>query len=383
MPRCPLPPYPSLTLALVLGVGLLPSARLRAANATDLFDNPVLVKGKGLEIRQLELDDSVAALKATLATQNQGISPREEPELRARMLERIILTRLLLQRATAADKSQARVLADKFIADTKSKAPSEESYRRQLLATGLKPEVFEQKALEQAIVEKVLDREIKSKLTVTDEQVQQFYLEGIDLHAREVQETAQKIAAAGNQHSGIYQDATNRLAEIKRAHLARLERPEQVKAHLILFYTVDPVTRGPLPERELAAKLALATNTVQRLKAGADFATVAREVSEDPDVGRTGGEYTASARTAMAPELLAALFRLPLNQVSNPIATRFGVYLARVDEKIPPGKLAFEQVAPELREILLTQGVERRLPSFAEELRQEYEVQILDPEFAK
>lgn len=371
------------SLALVLGASLLPFTGLSAANTTALFDNPVLAKGKGFEIRQLELDDAITALKATLATQNQAISPREEPELRARMLERMILTRLLVQRATATDKSKARELADKFIADTKSKAPSEESYRRQLLATGLKPEAFEQKAFEQAVVEKVLERELKSKLTVTDEQVRQFYLEGIDLQAQEVQETAQKIAAAGNQHTGIYQDATNRLAQIKQAHLARLERPEQVKAHLILLYTVDPVTRGPLAERELAAKLALATNTVQRLKAGADFATVAREVSEDPDVSRTGGEYTASARTAMAPELLEALFRLPLNQVSNPIATRFGLYIARVNEKIPAGKLPFEQVAPELREILLTQGVERRLPAFAEQLRKEYEVQILDPELAK
>lgn len=372
-----------LSLALVLGASLLASTGHTAANPATLFDNPVLAKGKGFEIRQLELDDAITALKATLATQNQAISPREEPELRARMLERMILTRLLVQRATAADKSKARELADKFIADTKSKAPSEESYRRQLLATGLKPEVFEQKAFEQAVVEKVLEREIKAKLTVTDEQVRQFYLEGIDLQAQEVQETAQKIAAAGNQHTGIYQDATNRLAQIRQAHLARLERPEQVKAHLILFYTVDPVTRGPLVERELAAKLALATNTVKRLRAGADFATVAREVSEDPDVARTGGEYTASARTAMAPELLEALFRLPLNQVSDPIATRFGLYIARVDEKIPAGKLAFEQVAPELREILLTQGVERRLPAFAEQLRKEYEVQILDPDLAK
>ncbi|MCZ7639868.1 MAG: peptidylprolyl isomerase [Verrucomicrobia bacterium] len=372
-----------LSLALVLGASLLASTGHTAANPATLFDNPVLAKGKGFEIRQLELDDAITALKATLATQNQAISPREEPELRARMLERMILTRLLVQRATAADKSKARELADKFIADTKSKAPSEESYRRQLLATGLKPEVFEQKAFEQAVVEKVLEREIKAKLTVTDEQVRQFYLEGIDLQAQEVQETAQKIAAAGNQHTGIYQDATNRLAQIRQAHLARLERPEQVKAHLILFYTVDPVTRGPLVERELAAKLALATNTVKRLRAGADFATVAREVSEDPDVARTGGEYTASARTAMAPELLEALFRLPLNQVSDPIATRFGLYIARVDEKIPAGKLAFEQIAPELREILLTQGVERRLPAFAEQLRKEYEVQILDPDLAK
>ena len=356
---------------------LVPSPPVRGANTAALLDNPVIVRGKGIEIRQLELDDSIAALKATLASQNQAIPPQEAPALRERMLERIILTRMLLLRATPEDQAGAKALADKFIADTKSKAPSEASYRRQLIATGIKPEDFEARALEQAIVEKVINRELKSQLTVSDAAVREFYDQGVDLTARELEVTVQRLVAEGQQDTQFYRDGTNRLAGVKRANLQRLERPEQVTADLILLYTVDPLTRAPLNTEALAAKLRLVTNTLARLRAGEDFATVARAVSEDPDVARTGGEYTTSNRTPMAPELQDALARLAPNQVSDPIRTPFGIYLARVRQRLPAAKVPFDEAAPELREILLAQGVEKRLPAYAADLRKEYAIEVL------
>lgn len=351
---------------------------LQGGDAGALFDNPVIVRGKGFEIRKLELEDAIAALKATLASQNESIPPSEQPALRQRMLDRMILTRMLLLRATPDDRAKARELADKFIADTKSKAPSEASYRRQLIATGIKPEDFEARALEQAIVEKVIEREIKSKLTVSDAAIREFYDHGTDLAVREVEVTIQRLVDEGKQDSVFYRDGTNRLAQLRRNNLQRLEQPERVKADLILFYTVDPVARTPLDTAQLAAKLQLATNTLERLRRGADFAQVAREVSDDPDVSRTGGEYTTSNRTPMAPELQEALARLPLNQFSGPIATRFGLYLARLRERLPATKVPFEEASADLREVLLAQGIEKRLPTYAEELRREYAVEVVN-----
>lgn len=361
--------------AALLGLCLL----LQAADNSGLLDNPVIVRGKGLEIRQVELDDSIAALKATLASQNQAITPQDAPALRERMLDRMILTRMLLLRATPEDRAGAKELADKFIADTKRKAPSEASYRRQLIATGIKPEEFEARALEQAVVEKVINREVKSHLTVTDAAVREFYDQGVDLQAKEVELAVQRLVTEGKQDSVFYRDGTNRLAEIKRVNLQRLERPAQITANLILIYTVDPVSRAPLNEAELQAKLRLATNTLTRLRSGEDFAKVAREVSEDPDVSRTGGEYTTTSRTPMAPELQEVLGRLPIGEFSEPIPTRFGLYLARVQRRSPPSKVPFDEVAPDLKEILLGQGVERRLPAYAADLRKEYAVEVLTP----
>ncbi len=369
-------------LAFVGSLGSLSPAAAAAASAP-LFDDPVIAKGKGFEIHQSQLDDSVAALKATLASQNQGISPQDEPALRASMLDRMVLTRILVQRATDEDKAKAKELADKFIADTKKKAPSEESYRRQLIATGLKPEVFEARALEQATVEKVVEREVKAKLSVTDQQIRDLYEQGIDLKAREVEATIKKLEVAGNQDTSFYRDGTNRLAQIEKVNLARLERPETLKAQVILLYTIDPVTRAKLSEDATKAKLAVAEAAVKKLRSGEDFAKLARQISEDPDVNRTGGEYTVSANTSMAPELLDALFKLPVDTVSEPIATRFGVYVARVKERTPAGKVPFTEVQNDLRDFLLAQLVEQQMPAYAERLKKEYNVEMPAAEAAK
>jgi parvulin-like peptidyl-prolyl isomerase len=363
----------------LLALILLAVTGLAAATPTPLFDDVVLVRGRGFTIRQSEIDDALAALRGTLATQGQQIAREEEPVLRQRMLDRMTLSRILAQRASAEDQAEARKLADKFIADTKSKAPSEESYRRQLLATGLKPEVFETRALEQAVVERVIDRELKSKLTVPPSEVQDFYDFGHDVNTRELAATIARLEAAGNQDTVFYRDATNRFQLMRRSNLSRLNRPDQTKASLILIYTIDPVTRARLSEEGEKAKLRLATNTVARLKAGEDFAKVAREISEDPDVGRTGGEYVSTSATNMAPELLAALSRLPLGEISAPILTRFGVYIARVKERSPAMKYPLGEVEKDIRDLLLMQMVEKRLPAYTEQLKKEYEVVVTAP----
>ena len=371
----------SLPLSALLGLVLLAGAALAAAPADPaaLFDNPVLAKGRGFEIRQAEMDEAVATLRGTLATQGQDLPRQDEPTLRKRMLERMVLTRILLQRATPDDKAKARELADKFIADTKKKAPSEESYRRQLIATGLKPEAFEARALDQAIVEKVIERELKSKITVPESDIREFYELGNDVNTRELSGVIARLEATGGLETVFYRDATNRFAMMRRSNLSRLDRPEQVKASLILLYTTDPATRSRLSEEAERAKYLLATNTVARLKAGADFAQVAREVSEDPDVDRTGGEYVATSKTGMAPELLAALFTLPVGEISQPIITRFGLYIARVKERIPAMKLPLPEIEKDIRDLLLTQVVEQRIPAYSEQLKKEYDVQMSEP----
>ena len=56
------------------------------------------------------------------------------------------------------DRKKARESVDKYIADAKKEAPSEESFHRQLRALGLTPEKFQAKMMERAIAEEVFIR---------------------------------------------------------------------------------------------------------------------------------------------------------------------------------------------------------------------------------
>ncbi len=365
-------------IATLLGALLATIAVVKASCAEtnkltyeDLFDNPLVVKGDGFEIRQMEIDDGFRALKATLATQNQTIPPAREAEARQRLLNRMILARVLDRRANAEDRRLAKEAGEKFIEETKRRAPSEASYARQLLAVGMSVESFEQRALEQALVEQVINREIRSNLTISGDELQAFYDSGEDIRSRQLEE--QRSAA----NASTQQTIDRQVSAIKKANLARLNRPERVTAQLMLLYVVNRLTREPLPPAQREAKKTLATELRQRLVEGEDFAALALEFSDDPDVKETGGEYVAARNSPMAEELKGELFRLPIGQWSEVIETPFGYYLARVSKHEPAGKIPFREAETDIREFLLTQKVEARLPEYFDALKAEFGVEVV------
>jgi parvulin-like peptidyl-prolyl isomerase len=366
---------PARPLAFALPVLLGCALAARAAGTADLFENPVRARGRGFEIRQSDIDDMVVSLKATLsATRGQTIPEAQRGQIAAQMLDRLVLLRLVRFKATDADLAKAKETADKFVADTRSKARSEEAYRRQLIAAGIKPDVFESRAFEQAIMETVLDRELKTTVTVTDRQVSEFYDSGVDSIARQALQTLPSLAAEKGTNSTTYTDAARRVEDIKKSNLARLDRPEQVKSQVIVVHTIDRLTRDDLPDPAKAEQKQKIQKALSRLRNGEDFTTVAREVSEDPDVAKTGGEYTTVRDAVAYPELRAALFTLPIGEVSEPIATRVGFYLAKVLDRTPAGKLAFAAAEKDIRDLLLNQEVQTRLPDFFDRLKKEFDV---------
>jgi parvulin-like peptidyl-prolyl isomerase len=77
------------------------------------------------------------------------------------------------------------------------------------------------------------------------------------------------------------------------------------------------------------------------------------------------------------PRLREALFSLPLDQLSEVIETDIGFYLVEVLERPPAGKVPFEEAEEQLRDLLLNQEVEQRLPAWFEQLKSKYEVEVL------
>ncbi|NIA12762.1 MAG: hypothetical protein GWP08_01685 [Nitrospiraceae bacterium] len=99
----------------------------------------------------------------------------------------------------------------------------------------------------------------------------------------------------------------------------RYERPEQ--------RTVEYVTVPLTPPRP-----PLADQLVERLRAGEDFAELAKEHSDDV-LARQGGDMGWMKERENAPANLAALFKLPVGAVSDPIQAGGVYYIYAVDEE--------------------------------------------------
>src|SRR5258706_3402359 len=104
------------------------------AKLSDLFADPVIVRGKGLEVKRSQVDDAFTAYAANLAAHGQNLTDENRPMREAQLLDRLIITQLLLIRSTSVDTNRAMELSKKFIAVARRAASSEEMFRRQLNA---------------------------------------------------------------------------------------------------------------------------------------------------------------------------------------------------------------------------------------------------------
>ena len=85
-----------------------------------------------------------------------------------------------------------------------------------------------------------------------------------------------------------------------------------------------------LTEEEALAK---AQEIRQKLLAGADFAQMAKENSDDTGNANRGGELGAFTRGRMVPEFENAAFAAEVGKVTEPVKTKFGYHLILVDSR--------------------------------------------------
>jgi len=305
--------------------------------AAQAFPDDLLSKGKGMEVKRSQLDEAFLQFKANLNARGQFLPEEKRDLIESQLLDRLIITRLLMNKATDDDKQKARVAADKFVAATKDQAGSEESFNRQLNMMNFTPAQFDAQVLEQSICKEVIDRDLKSKITVTDERLQKYYDE----------------------------------------HGSEFERPETVRAAHILLSTRDSNTNQELGEEKKKEKKQQMEKLLERAKKGEDFAALVKEFSEDPSSKNKGGEYTFR-RGQMAPEFETAAFALTTNQISDVVTTQFGYHIIKLYERTPAGKLELANVKNDLKDFLARQEVDGQLKDYLDKLKKDAAVEYLN-----
>jgi peptidyl-prolyl cis-trans isomerase C len=100
----------------------------------------------------------------------------------------------------------------------------------------------------------------------------------------------------------------------------------------------DQMFQGEAPDTEYHAAHILvdtedeAKTIVDELKAGGDFAAIAKEKSKDPGSGANGGDLGWFSLGVMVPEFENAVVALEPGQISDPIQTQFGWHVIRLTE---------------------------------------------------
>jgi peptidyl-prolyl cis-trans isomerase SurA len=252
----------------------------------------------------------------------EGPPPSQEEALSLKLsiLDDLINNEILLEHANKTNvvASDAEV-EDKF---TESKNPyTEEEFQRKLRDSGITVDDLKSELRREVSIQKLINREIISKITVTDQDVIDFY----------------------NQNRAQFN-----LAE-PRFHLAQI----------VVTPRPDPTVHNRKNDKstndaEARRKAALLE---EKLNTGADFSQLAMDYSEDSSAS-TGGDLgfiPESSFNQSDPALKKAALALKPGEVSQPIAVRTGGYvIVKMLAKEPAGQreLSDPQVQQAIRDTL-------------------------------
>ena len=120
-----------------------------------------------------------------------------------------------------------------------------------------------------------------------------------------------------------------------------------------------------------------AKEIAERLKKSEDFATSAKEKSNDP--AAEGGDLGFFTRGQMVKPFEEAAFALDVGQISEPVQSPFGWHIIKVEEKRDQPLPSFDQV----KDGIIAQLVQIKAQEVVGTLRKAATVEVVDPTLKK
>jgi peptidyl-prolyl cis-trans isomerase C/foldase protein PrsA len=167
-------------------------------------------------------------------------------------------------------------------------------------------------------IEKLFQQQVYSRVAVTEQEIRSYYEE----------------------HSGDF------------------EQPEQVRAAQIVVKSAQE-----------------ARQILQQLRAGKDFAELARKYSLSPDA-KAGGDLGFFARGKMPRRFDEVTFRLKLNQVSDVISTEYGFHVFKLLAKRPARRRPIAEVRGQIERKLLAEKREQAQAEYVKMLKKKAAINI-------
>jgi peptidyl-prolyl cis-trans isomerase D len=147
-------------------------------------------------------------------------------------------------------------------------------------------------------------------------------------------------------------------AQLRAAYASSMDSfrtPERVKVRHILL-----MTQGK-SDADKKAALAKAQDLLKQVRAGADFAELAKKNSQDPGSAANGGDLGFIVRGQTVPPFEKFAFSAKPKDISDLVTTEYGYHIIQVMEKEPARVKPFDEVKDSIAEQMKKQGVNDKM----------------------
>ena len=271
----------------------------------------------GKEIKRADVDKYY---RTRVNPEGQEPSQEEALSLKLNVLDELINNEILLERAKKLNlEASDGEVEDKF---TELKSPyTEDEFQRQLKERNVSVSDLKSDLRRQLSITKLLNREVVAKISITDQDVSEFY----------------------NSNKAQFNVA----------------EPQYRIAQIVVTPRKEPQIRNrknddATNEAEAQRKVKM---LMDRLNSGADFAQLAMDYSEDMNSAATGGDLgyvPESALNQSDPMLKRMVIGMKPGQVSQPLALKDGYRILKLVTRESPGQrnIADPQVQQTIRDTL-------------------------------
>ncbi len=252
-------------------------------------------------------------------------------EIEKRILDQLIDEKLVKQEADRLEIAVDDKEVDIAVRDVMSKNNiAKDQFEQVLLEEGLTFENYRKQLKEQMQKMRLLDQEIKSKIQITEKEVEKYYKENIDDY----------------------------------------NTPPEVSIQQIFL-----IIPSEASEQEINQIREKANGIAQKIREGEDFTSMVKLYSQDATAA-TGGVMGAFRQGELLPGLNKFVFSLEVGEVSSVIQTSRGFHIVKVLDKRERQKMTKEEKWNEIENFLYNQKFEDEFKQWIKKIRKRSYIKI-------
>lgn len=288
----------------------------------------VMATVNGESISKAEFEAAVRNIEAS----SGGPVPQEQRDQVYRgVLDQLVGYKLLLQEVNARKLVVPEAEVEARIGEIRKQFPSEQVFTQMLQSRQLTLDKLRSDAKADLAVNRLLENAIADKIGVSAEQVTKFHKDNPD----------------------------------------RFKQPESVRAsHILLAF---PQNADAAAKAKVKAQ---AEQVLKDVKAGRDFAALAKQHSQDPGSAANGGDLGVFQRGQMVGPFNDVSFSLGVGQTSDLVETQFGYHIIRVTEKQAAKDVPLDDVRAEVVRYLENVNREKETKTFVDALKAKGKVTV-------
>jgi len=338
--------FATLLLAMLLCAPWLIAQTSPAAGQDETVVEEIIARVNNNIITKSDLRHSQEQFAADQQRPDSSGDPKEQQQ---DLLRDLIDQQLLLQKGEELGISADTDVVKRLDEMRKQMhADSMEDLEKAAQAQGVSWEEFKQNLKNSIITQRVISQEVGGHITVSQQEVQQFYDQ----------------------------------------HKAEMERPEQVRMSEILISTQktpsvktekgqEVLPEAPIPEVVAAAK-AKADMVYDLLKKGGNFEELAKKYSDGPTAS-SGGDLEYFKRGTLSKEIEEQVFATNPGGFTEPVRTNQGWVILKVTEHQTPGIPPLKDVENRVQEQIYMTKMQPALRDYLTKLREDAYIDIRSP----